>query len=71
MADSEHERRAYHELIVEVLLLLGADEQLARRDADDMLRFEIELANVYPHTHTHTKQSLAYLRARRIHKSMT
>ncbi|XP_076315329.1 neprilysin-1-like isoform X2 [Tachypleus tridentatus] len=42
---SERERKAYHKLMVEVAVLLGAEEEYAKQEMEDVLNFEIRLAN--------------------------
>ncbi|XP_022248558.1 membrane metallo-endopeptidase-like 1 [Limulus polyphemus] len=42
---SERERKAYHKLMVEVAVLLGAEEEYAKKEMEDVLNFEIRLAN--------------------------
>jgi hypothetical protein len=43
---SSEERLAYMTLVRDVLVLLNARPEIAIRDADEILRFETDLANV-------------------------
>ncbi|XP_013793456.1 membrane metallo-endopeptidase-like 1, partial [Limulus polyphemus] len=44
-ASSERERKAYHKLMVEIAVLLGAEKKHAETEMEDVLNFEIRLAN--------------------------
>lgn len=46
LAETIEERRAYKDLVTEVLKLLKSNHSLAEEDADEVLQFETELANV-------------------------
>jgi hypothetical protein len=46
LSETNEERRAYMTLIRDVLLLLNAETNMAISDANEILQFETELANV-------------------------
>jgi predicted metalloendopeptidase len=50
LEDADEQRKIYLDLIKETLILLGTDEANATRNADEIMRFEIALANVRPAT---------------------
>jgi neprilysin len=45
-ASSAGDLRAYHKYMTQIALLLGADPETAFDELDDVVKFEIKLANV-------------------------
>mgnify|MGYP002715727550 CR=1 FL=1 len=44
--NSNVELRAYHKYMTQIAILLGADEKTAEAELEDVIKFEVRLANV-------------------------
>lgn len=46
LEEHEEQRKAYKELLLEILELLGVPEELSQKDVEELLAFEVAFANV-------------------------